>query len=351
MVTLAHGRVRMMPFLIRKPRDMSHMLGIGAYVRHPSWGPGKVVSADSSLIRVYFRDVDEPFPEKRVKTFDQKGLPMLTVIEPFADAALDNLPPWKDGKFVRYKTDLTIGAAKRDFLRRFSDGIDDAEFRREEIDYKRSAHARYMTLFSPHARGWIAENDHEAIASALDAVYGDPRAPKIGPDSRLNVLYQKVEEPAYFDALRGGGEYTVRYAEAALDFIERDGTEQFDRYVRALEHLPTREGGARIDLWTTLTWLPFIAAPDQHCLIKPTIIQSFASALAFEPNYKSQLNHLTYRSVQAMTDGMRETLRSSEVNLQGRELDMIDVQSFMWVVARYNGADGSAPLPTTVATA
>lgn len=321
------------------------MPGLGAYVRHSSLGVGKVVSKDGDQIRIYFRDVDESLPEKRVRIFDLRGLPMLTVVDPFGDATLDNLPPWIEGKFHRYKTDLTIGSSKRAFLQKFPTGIDDAGFQREEVDYKRSAHERYITLFLPFARGWIAESNHEAISAALDRVYGDPQASRIGAHSRLNLLFQRVEEPAYFDALRSGREYTVRYAEAALEFIESGGEEQFHRYVSALEHLPTREGGARIDLWTTLTWLPFIAAPDRHCLIKPTIIQSFASALPFEINYKSQLNHLTYRSVQGMTESMRETLRSSEVNLHGRELDMIDVQSFMWVVARYNSADASAELP------
>jgi hypothetical protein len=330
---------------IKEGFQMSRMFALGDYVLHPTRGLGKVVSADSSVVRVYFRDVDEPAPEDRVKQFNDKGSQMLTGIEPLGDVVLDNLPPWKDGKFQRFKTDLTIDAAKRDFLRRFPGGIDDPEFRRAEIDYKRSAHQRYKTLFEPFVRGWVAQGNNVAIAAALDQVYGDPRAPKIGADTRLNLLYQKVEEPAYFDALRGGGDFTTQYAKAALDFIEQDGTEQFDRYVRALEQLPTREGGAQIDLWTTLTWLPFVAVPDQHVLIKPTIIQSFASALAFEPNYKSQLNHLTYRSVQNLAESMRETLRSSEVNLRGRELDMIDVQSFMWVVARYQGGEGTKPLP------
>lgn len=318
---------------------MSQMPRIGSYVHHPSLGAGKVVSEDASQVRIYFRDVDDSNPEKRVKVFDARGLPKLTVVESFEDPVLDNLPPWIDGKFQRYKTDLTIGASKREFLRRFPDGIDDAAFQRAEIDYKRSAHERYTTLFGPYARDWVADRNHEAIATALDQVYGDPKVSKIGADTRLNLLYQRVEEPAYFDALRNGGESTVRYAEAALDFIEDGGTTEFERYVSALERLPTREGGARIDLWTTLTWLPFIAAPDRHCLIKPTIIQSFASALPFECHYRSKLNHLTYRSTQEMTECLRETLRSSEVNLNGRELDMIDVQSFMWVVARYTGAD------------
>ena len=38
-------------------------------------------------------------------------------------------------------------------------------------------------------------------------------------------------------------------------------------------------------------------------------------------------------------DDFRRTLQASELNLSGRDLDLIDTQSFMWVVERYTTVD------------
>jgi hypothetical protein len=149
-------------------------------------------------------------------------------------------------------------------------------------------------------------------------------------------LYPKVEEPAYFDALERGGDPLFRYIAAVVAFVARDARETFDAMVAALLALPTKPGGASLDHWTTLTWLPFIARPEEHILVKPTITQTFASLLPFDLRYRAELNYETYRRAVFMARQLAERLEASGLSMSGRRLDMIDVQSFMWVVMRYS---------------
>lgn len=76
--------------------------------------------------------------------------------------------------------------------------------------------------------------------------------------------------------------------------------------------------------------------------VKPTIIQAFASASAREINYRPEPNALTYTAIMQFATEFCRTLEVSEVNLSGRPLDLIDTQSFMWVVERYSLSDAQS---------
>ncbi len=306
----------------------------GDKVTHPTLGVGKVVSTAADLVRIYFKQPQEPVPDRRVKKFKLPA-PMLTPTGDLADAELDNLPPWSDERFQQFQTPLTLDAAKARFLEHFPDGLDDPQFHRRELDYKRSAHRRFVENFRSNCDRWIASGDAQALASGLNEVYGNPKVPEHKPDSRLNILYQRAEEPAYFDALSAAGAATVEFVAAALDFIDKGTRADFNRYADALARLPTRSGGFQLDKWTALTWLPFIAAPARHFVIKPTIVRAFSSALPHEITYQAQPNFITYTRVVDMAHRVADVLASSELNLRRRKLDFIDVQSFMWAVERY----------------
>lgn len=313
---------------------MVERVAIGDLVEHSRAGLGKVVSVSGSYVRVFFKGRRDIAPEWRVM---ELRLPceFLSPVQRHADAELDNLPPWKGGKFERFPTPLTFESAKLAFAKQFVQGFADPGYVRQERAYKNSAHRRFMQSFAPQAQQWIRNGDAAALSAGLNAVYGDPKADKGGSDERLNLMYQRVEEPAYFDALRGGGDATCRFVDATLQFLETDSEKHFDDYVKSLLALPTRTDGASLEHWTTVTWLPFIARPDHHILIKPTITRTFASVLPFKIHYRSEINYPTYASCVAMAQQMRERLQHSELNLSGRPLNMLDVQSFMWVVMRY----------------
>jgi hypothetical protein len=64
-------------------------------------------------------------------------------------------------------------------------------------------------------------------------------------------------------------------------------------------------------------------------ILKPEIIQACAERLLFELNYKPDLNWLTYQKLLEMAGLLMQRL--STLGAQ----DMIDVQSFIWVIAKY----------------
>lgn len=310
-------------------------LQLGDHVEHPTFGLGKILHVDGSAVLVYFPDHSASMPEKRVLTFKLEQCHFLTPVAVEPHPALDQLPPWKDGVFARYKTTLTMDEAKRTFVRQFPDGLDDSDFIADELIYKREAARRFTEDVLPQLPRWIDSGDAAAIATGLDHAYG-----RDGPANvRLNLLYQRIEEPVYFQALADGGAATVAYARAVLDLLDAGSPAAFDAMVDTLGALPQREGGASLEKWPVATWLPFIAAPERHMLVKPTIIQTFASAFARTVRYQTEPNAQTYGDVMRFAGDLRETLEASELNRSGRHLDMIDLQSFMWVVERYADSD------------
>ena len=310
------------------------LLTAGTKIKHPTLGIGKIVSRTTDIARVYFKDDREPVPDRRIKQFKMPGAPIEPVAE-HDDAELDNLPPWSDGRFQQFKTPLTLDASGKKFLQHFPAGLSDPAFLIQELDYKRAAHRRFTLDFLPQATHWIANGDAPALARGLDLVYGDPKAPAHGPETRLNLLYQRIEEPAFFDAVKAGDNQTIQWIQALLDFLDEDNEAGFHRYLEALRTLPTRSGGARVDTWTAATWLPFIASPARYIVVKPTIVRAFASMLAYEIHYRADVNYKTYRAINDMALALQEKLQRSDMNLSGRSLDLIDVQSFMWTVERY----------------
>ena len=61
--------------------------------------------------------------------------------------------------------------------------------------------------------------------------------------------------------------------------------------------------------------------------LKPSVTRAAAEICAFELNYQTELNWMTYRCLLDFAKYLYETL--SEL----KPLDMIDVQSFIWVSA------------------
>lgn len=310
----------------------------GELVQNKSFGLGKVLAADATTVYVYFKEREGETPEARVAKFTIPS-PFLQRVDGIADLELDNLPPWKGDRFDRPSTPVTVHAAIARFLSLFPAGLDDPVFQQRERRYKEAAHKRWVSI-RPSLDNMIQRRDSEAIAAAIDAVYGDQRVPKNSTEERLNLLFQRIEEPAYFGALRAGGAATVDYLDSAITFIEAPSSSTaFAAYRDALMNLPTRAGGAQLDHWTTLTWLPFIADPVNHMLVKPTIVRSFASAIGFEIDYRPDLNFATYSKCVAFGRRLQVILENSSVNVRQRALDLLDVQSFMWVVQRWTDED------------
>ena len=128
------------------------------------------------------------------------------------------------------------------------------------------------------------------------------------------------------------------YLQASLAFSEAPDNATFEALASVVERLPGASHQSRVGKWPFFTWLPFIAVPERHMMIRPSIARGFASILPFEIHYRSELDYSMYHLVVLMSERLKAIVADSELNLSRRPLDMIDMidmQSFMWVVQRY----------------
>lgn len=70
----------------------------------------------------------------------------------------------------------------------------------------------------------------------------------------------------------------------------------------------------------------FIAQPDAHIFLKPKVTRIAANAYGFEFQYHSRPSWSTYVSLLQFATVVRRDLRDL------RPRDMIDIQSFIWVL-------------------
>ena len=70
----------------------------------------------------------------------------------------------------------------------------------------------------------------------------------------------------------------------------------------------------------------FIAKPRVHIFLKPTVTRAAAAAYGFGFNYQSRPGWDTYRSLLDFAARIRDDIQDL------RPRDMIDIQSFIWVL-------------------
>ena len=117
------------------------------------------------------------------------------------------------------------------------------------------------------------------------------------------------------------------FAEAILRFVDEGRKQAFSGLVEVMDRLPADTGQARVLTWPTVTILPFLAKPDRHMFLKPLQTQRIAEAFSFDLRYAPRPRWDTYSRLLTLSNQLLDRLRP----LGAR--DLIDVQSFMWVVA------------------
>ena len=87
--------------------------------------------------------------------------------------------------------------------------------------------------------------------------------------------------------------------------------------------------------WPMLTYLPFIWQPDRHLFLKPLVTCDFADRVGhpFARDYREGITAAVYESLLDLA-----TLTEREIAAL-RPKDLIDVQSFIWVVGAYKDDD------------
>lgn len=202
---------------------------------------------------------------------------------------------------------------RRKFLRYFPGGFRDATYVDWERGYKWAAHTE-----------WLAQLDRERYRSLLNSgEYREIARRAIAIESRTNLLFS-FEKMALRDAVREETPAQT-FAEGLFSFLYGDGHARvrFERWRDTVAALPVRQ--TRVLTWPLLTVFGFIARPERHMFLKPSVTKRAAERYGFDLHYQPAPQWETYASV--LTFGRR--VLEEQSGLKPR--DMIDAQSFIWV--------------------
>ena len=203
---------------------------------------------------------------------------------------------------------------KRKFLRIFPSGFRDGEYIELEREYKWLAHERWLTTLAPDEfRSQLRRGHYSQIAAHAVAV-----------EARTNLLFS-FEKMALRDAVRSSAG-ARRFATGLYAFLHGKESleERFADWVATVAMLPRRQ--TRVLTWPLVTVFGFIALPGEHIFLKPRVTQAAAQAYEYDFEYTSRPNWSTYASLLRFA----RQVRRDTLDLGPR--DMIDLQSFLWVL-------------------
>ena len=205
---------------------------------------------------------------------------------------------------------------RRKFLRLFPGGFRDSTYLDWEREYKWETHRRWQDRLSRETlRALVRNGDFGEVAA---------RAVRIEQQSRHSMLFS-FEKMALRDALKTTVGLTT-FAKGLDDLLygRRPLEERFEAWVDSVARLPRKQ--TRVLTWPVVTVFGFIAQPRVHLFLKPNTIRAAARAYGFPLRYASRPSWETYASLLEFARVVRRDLRDL------RPRDMIDVQSFLWVL-------------------
>jgi hypothetical protein len=214
------------------------------------------------------------------------------------------------------RTSLSANAqrCREKFLRFFPKGFYDPKYISWERGYKWNAHEQWEeTLSRTVFRALLQTEKFPEICA---------RAIRI--ESRTNLLFS-FEKMALRDAVKQP-EGARMFAEGLYEFLHgRAKIEtRFNRWCATLAALPRK--GRRVLTHPVATVFGFIAQPETHIFLKPMVTRAAAREYGFELYYNSRPSWETYASMLEFA----ETISRDLSDLKPR--DMMDIQSFMWVL-------------------
>jgi hypothetical protein len=208
----------------------------------------------------------------------------------------------------------SAAACRQKFLDFFPDGFHDDTYLETERAYKWKAHRAWVkALGAGRLSGLVEENRFDEVARLALRI-----------ESRTNLLFS-FEKMAIRDALNSPrGQQS--FASGLNDLIRGPGSmrSRFERWIKVVADLPRRQ--TRVATWPVTTVFGFLARPSTHLYLKPTVLRTAADAYGFDLDYSPTPNWTTYASALRFAGIVRHDL----ADLGPR--DMIDVQSFLWVL-------------------
>ena len=89
----------------------------------------------------------------------------------------------------------------------------------------------------------------------------------------------------------------------------------------------------RVLTWPIVTVFGFIAQPHRHMFVKPNVTRTAARKYGYPLQYGSRPSWAVYADLQAFARVVRKDIADL------RPKDMIDIQSFLWVLGSDEYAD------------
>jgi len=276
---------------------------LGDRVTHaakPDWGVGKIVAvlADGKL-RIRFAAVGE----KLLKT------PPLILVTGSAAVTL----PGAAGSAAKKKggISVSIGEYKVAFLDLFPRGFCDPRYLSGERAYKIAASKMLRKTMARKPLQSLTKRGHcdevcrlaQAVVSATNLIF---------PNEKMDLS----------DALQVEGA-SQQFSGALSDLLH--GTGKFDDRFTAFCAVLAAIGASQ---WTIATYFSYLAEPDTHMFLKPVATKRIAAACDINLNYRTAPNILTYRSLLRLSERLADELADLKPK------DKIDLQSFIWCVAR-----------------
>jgi hypothetical protein len=212
-------------------------------------------------------------------------------------------------------------ACRRRFLRFFPGGFHDETYLAWERSYKAIA-----------STTWRTELARARLEKLLKAGrFNDIAATATRIESRTNLLFS-FEKMALRDAVRTSAG-ARGFAQALYEFLHGDGRVEarFTRWTASVGALPRRQ--TRVLTWPVVTVFGFLAQPGRHIFLKPNVTRNAALRYRFPMPYQSRPTWSVYHQLLKFAEAVREDV----ADLGPR--DLIDIQSFIWVLGsqEYDG--------------
>ena len=143
-------------------------------------------------------------------------------------------------------------------------------------------------------------------------------------ESRTNLLFS-FEKMAIRDALKSEhGARTFAEGLYALLYGRESIQTRFSRWCKIVASLPRKQ--SRVFTWPLATVFGFIAQPDKHIFLKPTVTRLAATQYGFDFHYRPGPSWETYSSLLQFGRQIEHDIHDL------RPRDFIDIQSFIWVL-------------------
>ena len=311
---------------------MAEALKRGDRVKHtqcPAWGLGEVLEdQEGDKVALIFEnalfDHNHGLP---YTTFDVKKAPFIVKVSG-GESKSDDLN-WLIDRYHRRRLNKksaqgrpgdvhSLDEAVKKFLLYFPAGFLDSRYLAEERDYKVQARERMLERLSRDQMQELLS------AGSFDEIW--QRAHKVMTTSGQLVHF--IESSDLSRALDSPGRKQL-FSQALATLVWDEGP--LEARFKAFAQMLLEVKAAK---WPVMTYFLFLAFPDAQIVLKPTVAQEFAGICKQTIDYEAEVNWVTYKK---FLDLARYTTK--ELSKRGQEnlvpKDMIDVQSFMWVVVKY----------------